>query len=118
MADGYTDVYLFRHGEALNNVQGHLIGGRSEEAPLVENGIEQAQRLGEILLEKGLVPDEVYSSPARRARETGEHTLKGMGLQIPIIEDGRLHEQATGDWTGRIASEVFTVEILLYSSIK
>lgn len=110
MAEGYTDVYLFRHGEALNNVQGHLIGGRADEAPLVETGIEQAERLGETLLEKGLVPDEVYSSPARRARETGERALKAMGLEIPIIEDERLHEQATGDWTGRVAAEVFTEE--------
>jgi len=112
MSGGYTDVYLFRHGEARNNVESHLIGGRSEEAELVETGIAQAQGLGTILLEKGLVPDVVYSSTARRAKETGSYALGAMGLEIPIIEDERLHEQATGEWTGRIAADVFTEEMV------
>lgn len=112
MADGYTDLYLFRHGEALNNVQSHIIGGRSDEAPLVENGIEQARRLGVTLLDKGIIPDMVYSSPARRAKQTGEYALGAMGLEIDIVEDERLHEQATGDWTGRVAAEVFTDDMV------
>lgn len=102
------EVFLFRHGEALNNVQTHLIGGRADQAPLVEAGIEQSMRLGRILQHKGLIPDVVYSSSAVRARQTGEATLTAMGLQLEIVEDNRLHEQGTGDWTGCVAAEIFT----------
>lgn len=110
MAEEYTDVYLIRHGRALNNLQSHLIGGRSDEAPLLDEGIRQAQQLGEVLLKKGIVPDVVYSSPARRAKQTGEYALQAMGLKTTIIEDERLHEQATGDWTGRLAADIFSDE--------
>ena len=105
-----TDAYLFRHGEALNNVQEHIVGGRSNESPLVKNGIIQAIRLGIKLRDKGLIPDIVYSSSAKRAKQTGEAVLLAMGLELDIIEDDCLHEQETGDWTGQLAVEIFTDE--------
>lgn len=105
-----TTAYLFRHGEALNNVRLNTINGRSGDDPLTEMGEHQAETLGKILLEKQIIPDLSFSSSAARARQTGEITLKAMGLPIAITEDDRLHEQETGDWTGRIATEVFTKE--------
>jgi len=101
-------VYLFRHGESANNVQSDLIFGQSGHLPLTAIGEEQAYRLGRALKYKGIIPDVVYSSGATRAEQTGRIALDALGLDIDVPEDDRLHEQSTGDWTGRIASEVFT----------
>ncbi len=108
----HLDVYLFRHGEALNNVQSHIIGGRSGSAPLVEGGVRQAAILGETLRAMNLFPDEVYSSTAMRAQQTGQIALSAMGVRLDIKLDERLHEQDTGDWTGCLAADVFTEEMV------
>lgn len=107
-----TTAYLFRHGEALNNVRLNTINGRSPNDPLTERGVQQATILGKILSEKQIIPDLSFSSSAARARQTGEITLQAMNLPVVITEDDRLHEQETGDWTGRIATEVFTDDMV------
>ncbi len=107
-----VDIYLFRHGEALNNVNSHLITGRGNEVPLVESGENQARLLGLTLAETDLIPDLVFSSPANRARRTGELTLQAMGIITEIVLDERLHEQHTGDWTGHLAQDIFTDEMV------
>jgi len=108
-----TELYLIRHGEAENNVRKNYIAGRSNEFPLTDVGFDQSRRLGKVLLEKGILPDRVYSSPAKRPFQTGRTALIAMGLEsMPIIEDDRLQEQETGDWTGRVATEIFTDETL------
>lgn len=107
-----TELYLFRHGRSLNNVQSHLIAGRSNHFPLVEEGFEQSRRLGESLLERGLFPDVIYSSPALRARQTAKTALSALGITTPFFEDERLQEQATGEWTGCVAADIFTEEMV------
>lgn len=105
-----AEVFLFRHGEAQNNIDSHLITGRGDSVPLTTTGAEQATKLGELLGESGLSPDVIFSSPALRARKTAELALRSMGLTQGVVIDERLHEQHTGDWTGRIAKEIFTKE--------
>ncbi len=90
------------HGSA------NTIGGQAIDAPLTEMGIGQARDLGSSLRRIGLIPDVVYASTARRAIETGTNALGGMRLEAKPVEDDRLLEQHTGDWTGRIATEIFT----------
>lgn len=107
-----AEVYLFRHGEAQNNIDSHIITGRGDDVPLTSLGIEQATRLGSILIDTKIVPDLVYSSPALRARSTAELALKSVGFTKKILIDGRLHEQHTGDWTGKFAKEIFTEETI------
>lgn len=107
-----TIAYLFRHGEALNNVRINTINGRSGNDPLTEKGLCQAALLGKILREKNIIPDISFSSSAVRARQTGEITLRAMGLPTLLIEDDRLHEQETGDWTGKIATDIFSEEVV------
>ncbi len=101
-------VYLIRHGEAMNNIQANTIAGQALDAPLTDQGIQQARDLGLSLRRIGLIPDAVYTSTARRAIETGHFALAGMGLNADRIEDERLLEQHTGDWTGSVATEIFT----------
>ena len=49
------DLYFIRHAESLMNNKGHLIGGRSNETPLSERGIYQANLLGQRLKHLGIV---------------------------------------------------------------
>lgn len=105
-----TELYLIRHGEAANNVRQNYIAGRSNHFQLTEKGVEQSRKLGAALLDIGLLPDVVYSSPAVRALQTARHTLNAMSLKTLIHEDDRLQEQDVGEWVGRVATEVFTDE--------
>ncbi len=94
------------------NVNSHLITGRGDSVPLTDRGEQQARILGETLAKAGLFPDLVFSSPAVRASRTGEIALHSMGLESDIKLDERLHEQHTGDWTGQLAQDIFTDEMV------
>jgi probable phosphoglycerate mutase len=107
------ELYLIRHGESKANTDRSIIGGRSNESPLTEDGIEQARLLGRLLLQEEIIPDRVFSSPAARALQTAEHTLKAMGLGIePVICDG-LQELDQGDWTGTERVKTYSPTTLL-----
>lgn len=107
------ELYLIRHGESKANTDRSIIGGRSNESPLTEDGIEQARLLGRLLLQKEIIPDRVFSSPAVRALQTAKHTLKVMGLGIePVICDG-LQELDQGDWTGTERVRTYSPTTLL-----
>jgi phosphohistidine phosphatase len=54
------------------------------DRPLNERGKRTAPRVGEILVERGLRPDLVLSSPAKRARKTARKVLEASGLDVPL----------------------------------
>jgi phosphohistidine phosphatase len=60
-----VQLYLVRHADAAP-------GEPDELRSLTEEGREQARRLGERLLEEGVQPDTVLTSPLLRARETAD----------------------------------------------
>ncbi len=65
------------------------------QRPLKRRGQEDAERIGRHLKREGLVPDRILCSPARRARQTGDCLLKGLGpaaRNIPIIIVEGLYE--------------------------
>ena len=60
--------------------------------PLKDRGKRGAQRVGVWLLQQGLVPDLVISSPAERALTTAEKCCKAMGMNAADIEqDQRIY---------------------------
>lgn len=92
-------VYLVRHGETdwnkVKRNQGQV------DVPLNEKGRMLARET-----RKGLadIPFDVcFTSPLKRAKETGELILEGRN--IPIIEDERIIEISFGDYEGRCWSE-------------
>lgn len=62
-----TQVYLIRHAETVMNTKSHLVGGRSSETPLTPTGVSQAERLGRLLAERGILPARVFVSPDRKS---------------------------------------------------
>src|SRR4051812_6652127 len=80
-----AEVYLFRHAQTEMNINEHLVGGRSNEARLTTLGVEQAKRLGKLLLEKNIIPTEIFASIAIRAIDTAVLALEQMRLDDPVI---------------------------------
>lgn len=93
-------LLLARHGEVPSNRELRYVGSLDE--PLAGPGIEQAGRLADALAP--LPVQAVYSSPLRRARETGRRIAEARGLPLEI--EPRLREQAFGEWEGRTRREV------------
>lgn len=61
-------LILLRHGESVCNAAGVFTG--LLDIALTANGEQQARRAGNALLNRGLVPDIVYTSQLLRARHT------------------------------------------------
>ena len=61
--------YFFRHGQTNENKSG-VTYGNALEAYLTDDGIAQAEKLGEYLSDKDI--EVVYSSPLKRAIQTAE----------------------------------------------
>lgn len=75
--------YVVRHGETLFNQRGIAQGWC--DAPLTEEGINQAKALGESL--KDVEFTAAYSSVSERAMDTGNYALGGRNIQLQLTED-------------------------------
>lgn len=97
------NIYIARHGQNLDNLQGILNGHRDE--PLTEKGIEQAHQLAEKIKETGVLFDVVYSSPLSRAFETAKIISTTAGLPQPQKEQ-LLIERDFGVMTGKKVADI------------
>lgn len=107
------DLYLFRHGKSAMQTKHWLIGGRSNETPLIRDGVYQSYMLGYRLKRAKIVFDEIYSSSATRTRETSRITCGVIEFpleKIVVCED--LLEQNQGNWEGKPRQEIYTPEML------
>lgn len=87
-------LIFIRHGQTdLNKL--NVLQGRSDY-PLNEKGIQEAQKAHEFINELGIRIDRIISSPARRARQTGEIVAPG----IRVETDDRLLEMDYGPYEG------------------
>ena len=91
------EIYLARHGQDRDNVNGILNGRRDE--PLTDLGVSQAQRLAAHIKDTGLSFDRVYASPLQRAYRTAEIVADVLGLEKPVKEPD-LIEREFGVMTG------------------
>ena len=98
-------LYVVRHGETVSNKMMKVSG--DEEALLTNNGVRQAGLLREEF--NNIKFDYVFSSPLSRAYETAK-----LITDNEIIIDERLTEVSSGDWQGRLKSELPKVEYDLY----
>jgi broad specificity phosphatase PhoE len=93
-------VYLARHGQTAYNAEGRFQG--QQAIPLDEVGRAQAAELAERAAGYGFAA--LWCSPLLRARETADAVAARIGLQP--VEDARLMETDSGDWTDRSFAEV------------
>lgn len=96
-------IYLARHGQNVDNVNGILNGHRDE--PLTELGEEQARITLSHIKESEILFDRIYSSPLIRAYRTAEIISDGLNLNKPeVLKD--LVERDFGVMTGKQTSGI------------
>ena len=76
-----TNIYIVRHGQNEDNANRILNGHR--DMPLTEIGINQAKELAEMIKKSELKIDKIYSSPLKRAYQTGEAIADALHLDAP-----------------------------------
>ena len=77
---------------------------RDFDRPLAKRGKKDAPRVGEWLYREGLVPDQVISSPAERARQTAVKVCKSMDFKKKKIRwDDEVYEAGVADLLGVLA---------------
>ncbi len=92
-------LVLLRHGESEWNKANRFTGWK--DVDLSEKGIEEAQKAGQILKEKGFTFDLAYTSVLKRAIRTLWITLDEMDLMwIPVHRSWRLNERHYGALQG------------------
>ena len=67
------------------------------ERPLNERGVHAARKMGAFMQQRGIVPDLIISSPARRARETAQIVKDAAGIAAEIRFEPRIYEAGVGD---------------------
>jgi 2,3-bisphosphoglycerate-dependent phosphoglycerate mutase len=98
-------VVLIRHGKTQHNKLGLFTGW--EDAPLADEGREEARNAGKLLRAHGFEFDVVYTSWLSRALETAWLVMDEMdAIWLPIIKSWRLNERMYGALTGKSKSMV------------
>ena len=87
-------VFIIRHGQTEKN-KAHALQGRSDDL-LNEAGVSQAREAAAWFKAEGITFDLVYSSPLKRAIDTG----KIVAGDVPMIIDDRLIEMDYGPYEG------------------
>lgn len=94
----YTLVVV-RHGESAWNKENRFTGWK--DVDLSDKGIQEAQKAGKILNEKGLTFNLAYTSRLTRAIKTLNIILDEMNLHwIPVLKEWQLNERHYGGLQG------------------
>ena len=94
-----TNLVLVRHGQSEWNKKNLFTGWK--EPNLTDIGIEEAKKAGNLLKERGLAFDIMFTSDLFRAQETGRIILEQMNLgHIEVVKDQSLNERNYGDLAG------------------
>ena len=93
-------LILLRHGESEWNALDLFTGWM--DVGLSDKGRREAQQGGELLRERGLLPDAVHTSVLLRAIQTADITLEGCERHwIPVRRSWRLNERHYGALQGK-----------------
>jgi len=102
------ELILLRHAHAEPASPGQA----DMDRPLSPEGLAEAEAAGRWLAEKGLIPDCVLCSPARRTRETLEAVLGVIGYVEQRLEDA-MYEATSGTLAALADGHCETERLLL-----
>ena len=101
---GEDRLILIRHGQTHANIA-RILDTALPGAPLTDQGIIQARRLGRVLLPSRERMTEIVTSHALRARQTGAGAVAGLhhlvGPGVRLRHEAGLHEVQAGEIEGR-----------------
>ncbi len=106
-------IIFIRHAQSVANTNRKIVGGRSNETPLSTLGEEQAKDLGLFLLNKNIIPDRIFSSPAIRTMETARISLNIVNSDLikKIETSYNIQEMTHGSFEGKLRTEVYSPEV-------
>jgi phosphohistidine phosphatase len=102
-------LIVMRHAKA-----GELPGGPDVERALRPRGHRNASAAGRWLADRGLIPDLVLCSHARRARQTWQYVGAELGGDPAVVNDPRLYEADAADLIEIFAETQPHVRSLMY----
>ena len=103
--DAKYNLILLRHGQSDWNEKNLFTGW--VDVPLTDKGRAEAARGGELLKERGLLPDIVHTSLLRRAIMTANLALDSADRHwIPVKRSWRLNERHYGALQGKDKAEI------------
>ena len=98
-------LILLRHGQSEWNASNQFTGW--VDVRLTDKGEAEAKRGGELLVEKNVLPDVLYTSLLRRAIQTAQIALDAADRHwIPVQRDWRLNERHYGKLQGLNKAEI------------
>jgi len=98
-------LVLLRHGESEWNSKNQFTGW--VDVDLTPRGEDEARRGGELLVERGLLPDVVHTSVLRRAIRTADLALDAAERHwIPVRRSWRLNERHYGALQGKNKAQI------------
>lgn len=62
------------------------------DRPLNDQGVNAAAFIGELIAGRGMEPEVIISSPAKRAERTAELVKENIGFDVPLTYDERVYE--------------------------
>jgi phosphohistidine phosphatase len=86
-------ILILRHAKSDWNTPGQADFDR----PLNQRGLADAPLIGQLLARFGAVPEQILSSPARRARQTAALVAEACGYQDPIQWEETFYEADSAD---------------------
>jgi probable phosphoglycerate mutase len=95
-------LYLSRHGQTEWNLEKRLQG--RQDSPLTPLGKLQAESLARSLV--GVNLDEIWSSPAPRAKTTAQIIDEHRAQQLGVQTSASLQELDFGPWEGKTKKEI------------
>lgn len=95
-----THVIFIRHGEAVWNTEGRIMG--QQNSPLTAKGEQQALAIAERLRSYSI--SALYSSDLGRTMQTAQAIANASG--VAVVPEKGLREIHMGDWQGLTRSEI------------
>ncbi len=83
------------------------------DRPLNARGLNAAAFMGEYAARRGLIPDLIIASPARRTAQTADIFREHSGFNVPIHFDERIYEASVGALMNVIAAVAENVESIM-----
>lgn len=84
-------LFTLRHAKSSWDDQGLADFDR----PLNSRGIEAARFMGELIYTRGLTPQRIISSPAKRAKQTAVLVAEIGGVGSKVVYDDRIYEASS-----------------------
>jgi broad specificity phosphatase PhoE len=102
MPENFTTIYLLRHGETVNTLDGPLRYNGHFDVDITAKARAQMVQRGLEFADRNITT--VYASDLKRCRIGGEIIAKKIGC--PLILRENLREMKMGDWEGLTLNEV------------